>query len=142
LIKPTRVRHVFVEFVPEELAPATLYISIEYATTVHACLCGCGSRIVTPLSPTDWRMTFDGETVSLSPSIGKWSFACQSHYWIVSDTVRWAGRMSVQKIQVGRERDGREKQAYYFENRSPADGADMPASLRAVRWLRRVFRRG
>ena len=47
-----RIEHVFVEFVPDELAEATLYISMPYATAVHSCLCGCGQRVVTPLSPT------------------------------------------------------------------------------------------
>ena len=51
---------------------------------------GCGGRVVTPLSPDDWRLTYDGDTVSLWPSIGNWAFACQSHYWIRSDQIVWA----------------------------------------------------
>ena len=119
-MKPDRVRHVFVELVPEELEPGKLYVSIEYGTIVHACLCGCGSRIVTPLSPTDWAMTYDGETISLSPSIGNWSFACQSHYWITQNRVRWGRRMSTKRIQAGRERDRQEKRTYYSVRSSPA----------------------
>jgi hypothetical protein len=34
-------------------------------------------------------MVFDGKTISLDPSIGNWSFPCQSHYWITSSEVRW-----------------------------------------------------
>jgi hypothetical protein len=135
---PNRVSHVFVDLVPEDLEPATLYISIEYATIVHICLCGCRSRIVTPLSPTDWKMTFDGETISLSPSIGNWSFACQSHYWIDRDRVQWARLMSAEKIQAGRDRDRREKQAYYLEDRTPAGHADVHETSRAMPWIRRV----
>ena len=62
--------HEFVEFVPDELKERTLYGSIPYKTVVHLCCCGCGREVVTPLSPTDWQLTFDGETVSLHPSIG------------------------------------------------------------------------
>jgi hypothetical protein len=35
-----------------------------------------------PLSPTDWKLTFDGVSVSLHPSDGNWSFPCRSHYRI------------------------------------------------------------
>ena len=82
-----RVEHRFVEFVPEQLEPNTLYISMDYATVVHSCLCGCGQRVITPLTPTDWHLAYDGEAVSLSRSIGNWSFPCQSHYWIERNRV-------------------------------------------------------
>jgi hypothetical protein len=60
---------------------------------------------VTPLSPTDWKLTFDGETISLSPSIGNWSLKCQAHYWIERNQVRWAGRWSRDEIEAGRASD-------------------------------------
>ena len=120
-MKPTYVKHRFVEFVPDELEEAALYISIEYATVVHACLCGCGSRIVTPLSPTDWQMTYDGHTVSLDPSVGNWSFGCQSHYWISRNRVRWAGRLSRDKIEAGRSRDSRDKDRYVGVEPAPTE---------------------
>jgi hypothetical protein len=89
-MRADRIDHEFVEFVPEQLAEATLYISMGYATAIHLCLCGCGQRVVTPLSPTDWRLTYDGESVSLDPSIGNWSFRCRSHYVIRRNHVIWA----------------------------------------------------
>lgn len=91
-------RHEFVEHIPDRLEPAVLYISLCYATIVHLCACGCGIEVVTPLNPRAWAMTFDGKTVSLSPSIGNWSFPCQSHYWIESGRVRWAARWSREHI--------------------------------------------
>jgi Family of unknown function (DUF6527) len=111
----------FVEFLPENLDEGFLYISIPYATTAHLCACGCGNEIVTPLSPTDWRLTFDGETVSLDPSIGNWSFACQSHYWIEQNRIDWAPAWSKEKIARGREHDRRRKREYLGrrEERSP-----------------------
>lgn len=108
-----RITHEFVELVPEQLAPDTLYVSIEYATAVHDCLCGCGNRVVTPLTPTDWQLVYDGETVSLTRSVGNWSFPCQSHYWIERDRVQWHGAWSKEKIAANRARDREVKDRYY-----------------------------
>jgi hypothetical protein len=66
-----------------------LYVSILYGTCVHRCLCGCGEKVVTPLSPNHWAITYDGETVSLAPSVGSRSLPCRSHYIIHSNRVRW-----------------------------------------------------
>jgi Family of unknown function (DUF6527) len=72
----------FVEQLPERLEAGVLYISMEYAIAAVGCCCGCGEEVVTPFTPTDWSMTFDGKTISLSPSIGNWNFVCRSHYFI------------------------------------------------------------
>ena len=71
-MRRTSIDHEFVEFIPSELQEAVLYVSIPYATAVHQCACGCGNKVVTPISPVDWQLLFDGETVSLTPSIGNW----------------------------------------------------------------------
>jgi hypothetical protein len=55
--------HAFVEVIPNTLEPWVVYISIEYATVVHLCPCGCGSKIVTPLAPKDWHLSFVGDCV-------------------------------------------------------------------------------
>ena len=81
----------FVKSVPERLADGVLYVSVEFATAVHLCGCGCRNEVVTPLSRrTGWKLLFDGETVSLTPSIGNWSFPCRSHYFITENNVLWA----------------------------------------------------
>lgn len=100
-----QLNHCFVKSVPDRLEAGMVYVSMEYASAVHLCCCGCGSEIVTPLSPKDWKLTFDGESISLHPSIGNWSFPCRSHYWIKSDRVRWAGDMTHDEIWEGREYD-------------------------------------
>ena len=79
----------FVKSVPDMLEDGVIYISMEYATAIHKCCCGCGNEVVTPFSPTDWELTFDGKTISLYPSIGNWSLECQSHYWITKNKVEW-----------------------------------------------------
>jgi hypothetical protein len=108
-----RFLHRFTEFIPQELDEGVLYITVEYGTAVHLCPCGCGSRVVTPFSPTDWELRFNGKEVSLSPSIGNWSFPCKSHYWIIRNKVRWARRWTDEEIQEGREEDRERKERYF-----------------------------
>ncbi|WP_212750977.1 DUF6527 family protein [Pseudoalteromonas ruthenica] len=94
-----KMQHKFVEFVPESVQPNTLYVSLEYGTAVHKCCCGCGEEVVTPLSPSDWKLIFDGESVSLMPSIGNWSFNCRSHYFIKNSNVAWCNDTGVAKVR-------------------------------------------
>jgi len=103
--------HEFVDHVPSTLRDGTVYVSIRFATAVHKCACGCGEEVVTPITPTDWQLTFDGETVSLHPSIGNWNLPCQSHYFIKRDTIQWVPLSSPAQIKAGRARDRREKNA-------------------------------
>lgn len=127
----TGLRHEFVEFIPDELASNTIYISIAFATVAHRCCCGCGNEVVTPLSPTDWQLTFDGETVSLYPSIGNWSFPCQSHYWIVRNGIRWAEQWSEEKIAAGRARDAVVKTRRYGNTELTGNGTGTLRSANA-----------
>lgn len=99
----------FVERFPETLVTGELYLAMEFATAAHLCACGCGNKVITPFSPTDWQMSFDGETVSLKPSIGNWTFRCRSHYWIRSGRIEWAGDMSQEAINAGRKHDAQSK---------------------------------
>lgn len=111
------ITHEFVKTIPEQLKDGVIYVSIDYATAIHKCCCGCGNQVVTPISPTDWKLTFDGKTISLSPSIGNWSFPCHSHYWITNDEVRWATKWSHQQIKDGIRSDEMNKKDYYKEPR-------------------------
>jgi hypothetical protein len=64
------IEPMFVEVVPREREDGVLYISTTYRTMVHNCACGCGTKVTTPLSPARWHFTFDGDTISVLPSIG------------------------------------------------------------------------
>jgi hypothetical protein len=99
------MRHEFVEFVPDQLKEGVVYICIQFATAVHRCCCGCGREVVTPISRADWTLSFDGESISLDPSIGNWSYPCQSHYWIRKNRVQWTPRWSPEMIERGRKKD-------------------------------------
>lgn len=107
------IQHKFIELVPEVLDEGTLYVSIEYCSAIHKCMCGCGNEVVTPLSPTDWKLFYDGKSVSLSPSIGNWGFECKSHYWITNDKVKFARKWEDWEIDYGRKKDMKIKERYY-----------------------------
>lgn len=107
------LQHRFVEFIPDNIEEGVLYVSISYCTAIHKCVCGCGNEVVTPLSPTDWQLTFDGRSVSLHPSIGNWNFDCKSHYWIKKNRVNFAGRWTEKEIRLGREEDFERKKDFF-----------------------------
>lgn len=110
--RPTHIRHEFVEAMPEQLDEGVLYVSIGRRLALHRCLCGCGQEVATPLAPREWRLWFDGETVSLFPSVGVWGMPCQSHYWIRRDRVLWEKGMSKEKIERLRRREREEIEGY------------------------------
>lgn len=110
LLKPE-----FVEFIPDELQERTLYIAPKYRTVVHKCCCGCGRNVVTPLSPAAWKLTFDGVSISLHPSVGNWSLPCKSHYWIDQNRVRWSSQWTAAQIEAGRTAEARARAEYYDE---------------------------
>jgi Family of unknown function (DUF6527) len=112
-MRHNHLEHRFVQYIPERLDSGVLYISMEYATAAHRCCCGCGEEVVTPFSPTDWSMTFDGEAVSLSPSIGNWNFACRSHYFIRRGRVLEAGAWTDNQVEGNRRMDRSAKARYY-----------------------------
>lgn len=109
------MKHQFVHYIPELIEEGVIYVSLEFATAVHRCCCGCGKEVVTPLSPIDWKVTFDGQSVSLCPSIGNWGFPCQSHYWIERNCVRVATRWTKRDIAAGRVNDARKKHSFFGE---------------------------
>lgn len=83
-----------VELAPSPLQDGALYISPKYKVAIHLCACGCGEKVVTPLSAAEWQVDLHGGTVSMSPSIGNWSMACKSHYWIRKGRIVWSGAIS------------------------------------------------
>jgi hypothetical protein len=127
------IKHTFVECIPEQLEEGVVYISLPYATIVHRCLCGCGNEVVTPLSPTDWKVTFDGESISLNPSIGNWNFPCKSHYWIIRNRVVWAEWWSPKEIDANRRKDWSEKRKHFRSRETKLGGAPAPSMKKTER---------
>jgi len=115
MFRHTKLEHKFVHYIPEQLEPGVIYISMEYATAAHSCCCGCAEQVITPFTPTDWELSFDGETVSLWPSIGNWNFRCRSHYIIRNSRIVGAEPWSDKKVEHGRRRDKWRKQEHFGE---------------------------
>lgn len=76
--------------VPEDLSPGILYVCFDCNVVAHLCACGCGEKIILPIDPGFWSVKYDGETVSVTPSIGNFQYPCKSHYWINENKVIWA----------------------------------------------------
>ncbi len=132
-MRQTDFSHQIVEFIPERLEEGILYVSHRYKTAVHKCACGCGEEVVTPLGPTDWSIQIENGTATLYPSIGNWSFACRSHYFIRKGRIIWAGQMSRQQIECGRALDRKARELYLKEvNR---EKAPTPHSFLYKAWM-------
>lgn len=121
-VRVDRLRHRFVGEIPDKLVPGELYVSLEHSTAAHSCCCGCGSEVVTPLSPAYWQMGFDGEEVSLTPSIGNWSYDCRSHYFITRGRVEWAGTFNDGEVEAVRERNAGIRERHYGHAVGPPPG--------------------
>jgi|GEM_PF-353676 len=111
------IKPLFIDIFPPVLELGLLYISGEYATTAHLCCCGCGEKVMAPLSPAQWTLTFNGE-VSMRPSIGNWALPCRSHYAIMNGTIRWAAGFSSAQISANRADDHRTLEEYLTPRRT------------------------
>lgn len=146
MIRHKTVRHEFIESVPAEREEGVIYVSIPFATAVHNCLCGCGMKVVTPIKPHKWVLTYDGETIGLDPSVGNWSFPCQSHYVIRRGRVIGSGPMDKGEVAAVRARDESLRQQHYETLPPvPEDTTQLPAPQPEPRsqsfwdWLKSLF---
>jgi hypothetical protein len=102
-----------VHYMPKELKPGVLYVSEEFGAAAHLCACGCGSKIRTPLGPTEWSVEETNSGPTLTPSVGNWQQACQSHYVIYRGEIRWAEKWTPAQIAAGRRHEEERRRAYY-----------------------------
>jgi len=102
-----------VHYMPTELKPGVLYVSEEFGIAIHLCACGCGSKIKTPLGPTEWSIKENKSGPTLRPSVGNWQEACRSHYWINRGNIIWAEKWTPEQITAGRHCEEQRRQAYY-----------------------------
>ena len=84
------LKPLFVETIPHlpEMEQGTLYVSMRFATLSHLCPCGCGRLVDVTLDPETRSLTYDGEYLTLKPSIGV-KFPCESHYSIIGNAIMW-----------------------------------------------------
>lgn len=86
-----RLQHRFVNSFPDNPESGVLYIALDFVTMSHLCCCGCGQEVITPLSPNDWKMIFDGQSITLHPSIE--TGLCPVGHIILFKTVRYSGQV-------------------------------------------------
>ena len=131
-----RFRLESVRYIPADLEPGVLYVSKEFEIAIHLCACGCGTKIRTPLGPTEWSVKKTANGPNLDPSVGNWQEPCQSHYWIHRGEVKWADRWSQEQIAAGRRRE-QQRRAVFFEIR----GRERDDVFRKFSyWIQRLFR--
>jgi hypothetical protein len=114
-----------VELAPRPLIPGVLYVSQKYRVIIHLCCCGCGEKVVTPLSPAEWQLTLHEGVATLQPSIGN-ATACRSHYWIRQNRVVWVPNMTNQQIALVQERDRASLETMFARRRH---GGGQPRSV-------------
>ena len=102
-----------VHYMPKELNSGVLYVSKEFKTAAHLCACGCGAKIRTPLTSTEWSLEETKSGPTLRPSIGNWQQKCQSHYWIYHGEIRWDDMWSPEQISAGRSGENERRRIYY-----------------------------
>lgn len=102
-----------VRCMPKALSPGVLYVSAEFDIAMHLCACGCGSKVKTPLGPTEWSVEEAKIGPTLRPSVGNWQQACQSHYLITRGEVIWAEKWPPEAIAAGRCHEQNRREAYY-----------------------------
>jgi hypothetical protein len=113
-----RIELQHVHYMPKELKPGVLYVSEEFGTAAHLCACGCGSKIRTPLGPTEWSFEVTDSGPTLHPSVGNWQLACKSHYWIDMGEIKWSGKWTPEAIAAGRLAE-EERRCTYYDTLSP-----------------------
>ena len=136
MMRHSSLEHRFVQYVPVNLEQGVLYVSLEHKTVTHSCCCGCGEEIVTPLGPTDWKITFDGETISLHPSVGNWNLTCRSHYVIKRGRIIDSAPWSDEQIAAERIRDKAAKARYFGISKEPAKASGIWQTI--SRWFSKL----
>lgn len=106
----------FVDEIPHKLEYGRLYICYRYRIVTHQCACGCGIAVNTPLHPTDWTLIYNGESVSIWPSIGNWGEDCRSHYWIRNNKIVSASKWSKKRILFEKKAHESEIERYLMES--------------------------
>lgn len=102
-----------VRYIPKVLDPGVLYVADEFGAAAHLCPCGCGAKVRTPLSPTDWSLELADKGPSLRPSIGNWQQACKSHYWIHEGEIEWARPWTDAEVETGWQLQEKRQRSYY-----------------------------
>ena len=85
----------FVEQIPPgKRESGVILVCIKYGVMSLACPCGCGLTMDLSIEPHRWRIEWDGEHLSVCPSVSSSGLPCRSHYWIQSNRIEWCRPIS------------------------------------------------
>jgi len=133
-----------VQHIPAVLEPGVLYVAEAFGAAAHLCACGCGDKVRTPLTATEWQLEESPFGPTLWPSIGRSHHPCGSHYWIRDGEVHWAPTWTQKEIVAGRSAEERRRKEYF--DRDIANTPDKLTSFkialsRLLQLVRAIFRR-
>ena len=131
-----KIRLQHVHYMPNQLKQNVLYVSEEFGTAAHLCACGCGTKIRTPLGPTEWSLKVTEAGPTLYPSIGNWQQSCKSHYWIKRGEIIWSEKWTQEQINVGRRYEQTRRRSFY----APTEQQDDRVQLSLWSWLKNIFK--
>jgi hypothetical protein len=131
----TKIKLEYVHFMPSAFKLGVLYVSKEFEIAVHLCACGCGSKVRTPLGPTEWTFQKTEEGPSLEPSIGNWQLPCRSHYVIKRGEILWARPWSHMEIERGSKIEQIRREVYYRKMYSKQSNI----FKHILEWFRKLF---
>ena len=132
-----KIRLERVHYMSQDLSPGVLYVSEEFGAAAHLCACGCGTKVRTPLGPTEWSLEGTDDGPTLRPSVGSWQLACQSHYLITDGEVIWVRQWTTEEIADGRRCEEERRRAYY----DSLDRKRRTVLRRLLRWISGLFKR-
>lgn len=84
-LKKVEVNFEKVHYIPKhsKMEEGVIYISDEFGTSSHLCLCGCKELTVMPLGKDGWAYHIDAlKGLTMTPSVGNFQLPCKSHYII------------------------------------------------------------
>jgi hypothetical protein len=85
-LKKIEIIPMFVEYIPNTLKQHFIYISKEYKTVVHLCLCGCVNLSVLNLNDKNgWKLIEKNNKISFIPSILNTNCPNKYHYVITNN---------------------------------------------------------
>lgn len=84
-IRTEKIDPVYMKTFPkkEDMKQGEIYISEEYQTSNHLCLCGCGEQCPLPMGVEGWKHKLENSKITIMPSIQQ-RFTCKSHYIITN----------------------------------------------------------
>ena len=92
------IEPVYTETLPDvkEMEERKIYISKEFHTSGHRCLCGCGELTILPFDlvingqDMGWKLIeHESGKISFTPSVGNYQIPCKSHYIITKNVANF-----------------------------------------------------